>query len=208
VYDDFNWMTTCGDPEFLSHATAARFFTLIVMRAAAADVVPLKFKPYGLALRDHVDELRHLKAKRVRKSDDGKLHATIDFDGLPSLVEAIREFQVQAEQIDLATEKVSRSESNTALGLAALNDALSRVERAFMLEKGLPGRSWFKHTVYAPGLTTGYAAWPLPAIRQDLEDRKEPGLATSVAQTAERIKMAAAALAVARGRAEDALKAH
>ena len=52
IYDDFNWMEKFGDPEFLSHATAARLYTLIVMRAAAADVVPLTFKPYGLALRD------------------------------------------------------------------------------------------------------------------------------------------------------------
>ena len=58
IYDNFNWMEKFGDPEFLTHATAARLYTLIVMRAAAADVVPLKFVPYGLALREHVDELR------------------------------------------------------------------------------------------------------------------------------------------------------
>ena len=34
-----------GDPEFLSHTPAARLYTLIVMRAAAADVVPLDLPP-------------------------------------------------------------------------------------------------------------------------------------------------------------------
>ena len=58
IYDDFNWMEKFGDPEFLNHATAARLYTLIAMRAAAADVVPMRFVPYGLALREHVDELR------------------------------------------------------------------------------------------------------------------------------------------------------
>ena len=28
IYDDFNWMEKFGDPEFLSHATAARLYTL------------------------------------------------------------------------------------------------------------------------------------------------------------------------------------
>ena len=56
--------------------------------------------------------------------------------------------------------------------LASLNDAISAVERAFLFGEGLPGRPWFKHAVYAPGLTTGYAAWPLPAIRQAIEDNK------------------------------------
>ncbi len=55
IYDNFNWMEKFGDPEFLTHATAARLYTLIAMRAAAADVVPFKFVPYGLALREHVD---------------------------------------------------------------------------------------------------------------------------------------------------------
>ncbi len=116
IYDDFNWMEKFGDPEFLSHATAARLYTLIVMRAAAAEVVPLKFTPYGLALREHVDELRRMKAHRVRKSADSKPGGGIDFAGLSSLVEAVRAFQNQAEQLDRATEKVAASASSGADG--------------------------------------------------------------------------------------------
>ena len=37
IYDNFNWMEKFGDPEFLNHATAARLYTLIAMRAAAAE---------------------------------------------------------------------------------------------------------------------------------------------------------------------------
>ena len=111
----------------------------------------------------------------MRKSDDSKPDATIDFAGLPSLVEAVRAFQAQAEQLDRATEKVAVVPRASSLSASPkLNDALAKVERAFLLEKGLPGRPWFKHAVYAPGLTTGYAAWPLPAIRQGLEDAKTP----------------------------------
>ena len=68
------------------------------------------------------------------------------------------------------------------------------------MHDGLPGRPWFKHAVYAPGLTTGYAAWPLPAIRQALEDDKTPDakLAAEVERTVERIKKATAALEAAR----------
>ena len=45
IYDNFRWMEKFGDPEFLNHATAARLYTLIVMRAAAADVVPMQLRP-------------------------------------------------------------------------------------------------------------------------------------------------------------------
>ena len=53
IYDNFTWMEKFGDPEFITHATAARLYTVIAMRAAAAEVVPLRFVPYGEALREH-----------------------------------------------------------------------------------------------------------------------------------------------------------
>ena len=101
-------MEKFGDPEFLTHATAARLYTLIAMRAAAAEVVPLKFVPYGLALREHVDELRLIHAQtraqgRSRQAGDVEPSSK----GFPSLVEAVQAFQVQAEELDRATEAVA-----------------------------------------------------------------------------------------------------
>ena len=53
--------------------------------------------------------------------------------------------------------------------LAALNQALMRVERCFLLEPGLPGRTWFRHAFYAPGVYTGYAVVVMPSVREALE---------------------------------------
>jgi N-acetylated-alpha-linked acidic dipeptidase len=38
-----------------------------------------------------------------------------------------------------------------------------------LLPAGLPGRDWFKHQIYAPGLYTGYGAKTLPGIREAAE---------------------------------------
>ena len=93
IYDDFNWMEKFGDPEFLNHATAARLYTIIAMRAAAADVAPLRFVPYGLALREHVDELRLIHARRVRQEESARAKSGTEFEGVPELVRAILAFQ-------------------------------------------------------------------------------------------------------------------
>jgi N-acetylated-alpha-linked acidic dipeptidase len=207
IYDDFNWMEKFGDPEFLSHATAARLYTLIAMRAAAADVVPLRFVPYGLALRSHVDELRLIHARRTRQADPSEAKPQGEFEGLPSLVQAVQEFQSRAEELDQATEAITKRDGVDPGRVAALDDAISQVERAFLLDEGLPGRPWFKHAIYAPGLTTGYAAWPLPAIRQALEDNNPKRLAAAMAGTADRIKKAADALKAASHRAQVVLQA-
>ncbi|MFI5461347.1 MAG: M28 family metallopeptidase [Isosphaerales bacterium] len=208
IYDNFNWMEKFGDPEFLTHATAARLYTLIMMRAAAADVVPLKFAPYGRALREHVDQLRTIHAHRVRKNDPSTSKGETEFPGLSRLVEAVRAFQAQAGELDRATGAVAARDDVGRDDLKKLNDALAKVERAFLLERGLPDRAWFKHSIYAPGLTTGYACWPLPAIRQALEDDNTTRLAAGVTLTVERIEQATAALSSARDRAQAALMAH
>jgi N-acetylated-alpha-linked acidic dipeptidase len=37
------------------------------------------------------------------------------------------------------------------------------------LQSGLPGRDWYKHQLYAPGLYTGYGAKTLPGVREAAE---------------------------------------
>ena len=55
--------------------------------------------------------------------------------------------------------------------LAKINEALIKAERQFIDPKGLRGRPWYKHQIYAPGFYTGYAAQPLTDFRQALDDR-------------------------------------
>ena len=82
--------------------------------------------------------------------------------------------------------------------LARLNDALVQVERAFLDKRGLPGRPWFQHTLYAPGLTTGYASWPFPGIVQALKDRDADELQAQIRMVVERIDAGAQKIGAAR----------
>jgi N-acetylated-alpha-linked acidic dipeptidase len=55
----------------------------------------------------------------------------------------------------------------------AVNRALFRQERALTTPEGLPGRPWFRHQIYAPGLVTGYAVQYLPGLRDAVEQGDE-----------------------------------
>ena len=120
---------------------------------------------------------------------------------------AVNDFQLQAGSLDQIAEAAAGHDGLDRDRLTSLNEAISAVERSFLLGDGLPGRPWFKHAIYAPGLTTGYAAWPLPAIRQAIEENKPAQLATAVAKTSERIRQAAAAVKAAAERARSASEA-
>src|SRR5262249_9420351 len=157
--------------------------------------------------REHVDELRLIHARRVREAEPGQTKLPAELPGLANLIRAVQDFQAEAERLDRATAEVSHRNSLDRHRLAALNDALAQVERAFLLGDGLPGRPWFKHAIYAPGLTTGYAAWPLPAIRQALEDKDAQRLAAAASQAVERIRKATQALETAGDRARALIQA-
>ncbi len=201
VYDNFTWMEKVGDPEFITHAMAARFYTVLAMRAAAADVVPLKFVPYAEALRDYTDDLRRRLERKARAAEPALANGGHQFAGLAGLIKAIRGFSDQAAALDRATDDLTRRDGVSRDKLARVNDALTRVERAFLLSDGLPGRPWFKHAIYAPGVTTGYSSWPLPGLRQALEDKDASLFAAQLTALTARIDAAAAAL---RGAAETA----
>ena len=53
--------------------------------------------------------------------------------------------------------------------LRALNRELIESERKLTRPEGLPGRPWYRHEIYAPGLYTGYGVKTLPAVREAIE---------------------------------------
>jgi N-acetylated-alpha-linked acidic dipeptidase len=52
---------------------------------------------------------------------------------------------------------------------ADVNHLLMLTERATLLPAGLPGRSWYKNQIYAPGAYTGYGAKTLAAVREAMD---------------------------------------
>jgi len=53
--------------------------------------------------------------------------------------------------------------------ISELNTFLLATEMAFLEERGLPGRPWFRHQLYAPGFYTGYGVKTLPGVREAIE---------------------------------------
>jgi N-acetylated-alpha-linked acidic dipeptidase len=58
--------------------------------------------------------------------------------------------------------------------VAAVNAAIFRTERALVAPGGLPGRPWYRHQLYAPGLYTGYSVKTLPGVREAAEAKRWP----------------------------------
>ncbi len=187
AYDSFYWMSHFGDPTFQYHVAAAQIWGTIALRLANAGGLPLDYTDYATQLREFVNETKRLaNRKKLGDSFDSK-----------SLLRAIDDFGEEATKIEkrrhadiLDAEKASM-EGTMAARLGRINEALMQAERALVDERGLRGRIWFKHQIYAPGVYTGYAALPLPDLRQAIEDGRTADASEAAARITDAIERAA-----------------
>jgi len=170
VYDNFRWMDLYGDPRFVYHQAAARFYALAAMRLAAAEVVPLAYDSYAGALGEHLDELRRrvVREARAPRAPEAAGPAPLAPDFGPLLAALDRLERAGGAATAAVAAAVERQDEAAA---GRINAELLAVERGFLSRDGLPERPWFRNLVWAPGLTTGYAAWPFPELAQAIEDR-------------------------------------
>ena len=181
VYDNFRWMDLYGDPEFLYHAAAAKFWGLMVMRLANADVLPLRYSTYVRDIQVDLDNLRRDAIRRARVPAPAGAQPAIAPD-FTEVVSALRDFATAGESADRAAD--AALSSGDVAGVRRINDQLLQVERAFLDPRGLPNRPWFRHLLIAPGLTTGYAPWPFPGLQEAVEQRDAALAATEAKRIA------------------------
>ena len=182
AYDSFYWMDHFGDPGFKYHVAAAQVWGTLAMRLADADGLSFDYSDYAAELRGFFTEAMKVANRR-------SLAASIDEKSMTS---AIDDFAKAAQRVEKSRQDAVRSGDSATL--ARINDALVQAERQFIDQRGLRGRAWYKHQIYAPGFYTGYAAQPLTDFRQALDDRNGANAKEGLERIVEAIKRATATL--------------
>jgi N-acetylated-alpha-linked acidic dipeptidase len=185
AYDSFYWMDHFGDPGFQYHVAAAQLWGTLAMRLADADGLPLDYTDYARQVREYFTEAMRLA--RIRN-----LAGSLDEKAMTS---AIDDFTKEAERVEKARQDAIRNSDRAKL--TKINDALIQAERQFIDARGLRGRAWYKHEIYAPGVYTGYAAQPLTDFRQALDDRNSADAKEGLERIVEAIKRATKTLKAA-----------
>ncbi len=158
VFDNYNWFIRNADPTFIYEQEMARVFGLEVIHMADADVLPYDYRSYGREV------VNYLTTAQKRASNQ-KLNANFD-----AAMKAASRFQAAGERIysrqtSLSTASAAPNNAN----LKALNVSLRDAEEGLLNMEGLPKRPWFRHTIYAPGEYTGYAAVVIPGVNEGID---------------------------------------
>lgn len=172
IYDTFNWFTNFSDKDLTYGRAFSQVTTTILMRLADAPVLPYQFLDLAKTVKGYVEDLQ----KDFPATDVKEINVQL------ARVAAA----AKAYDDDLGT-LLKKAASASPEKLAKLNQVLYRTERALTLAPGLPGRDWYKHQLYAPGLYTGYGAKTLPGVREASE-------AGRLDEAAQQAKMVAKAL--------------
>ncbi len=156
MYDDFYWMNHFGDPGYRYHVLMAQLWGTTALRLADADVYPMDFAVYGDNLRQFVEELK-------KKNPDADDQLKLD-----RLLAEIKEFTKAGEHVNSAMKEALAS-AKPALRDPEVNRGLREVEANWLIREGIPGRPWFKHTLYAARYT--YAHLELPGVTEAVEKK-------------------------------------
>ncbi|MFZ0633096.1 MAG: M28 family metallopeptidase [Acidobacteriaceae bacterium] len=157
VFDDYAWFVQNADPTFAYEQEMARIFGLEVLHMADADVLPYDYVTYGKQLTAYLEAARK-KANEAGMQD-------LDFD--PALA-AAQKFTALAQQV-----REKQDEPGQIADLRSFNNQLRNVEEGLLNQAGLPGRPWYKHTIYAPGEYTGYAAVVIPGVNEAIDAKND-----------------------------------
>ncbi|MGC1463202.1 MAG: M28 family metallopeptidase [Terracidiphilus sp.] len=160
TFDDFAWYIQNADPHFVYLQQMARVFGLEAIRMADSDVLPYDYVTYAREISAYIGQAKRTAA--------GTGLSSLDFE--PA--------EAAAGRLITATQKARSLEQAATGDLAKLNLALRQTETAFISEAGLPGRPWYRHTIYAPGEFTGYSAVVIPGVNEAI-DARNPGLAAA-----------------------------
>ena len=154
MYDDYFWMNNFGDPGYRYHALMTDMWGVITLRLANANLLPLDFDFYGESVKGFLGDLD-------RSTHLGE-HAE-----LAGLQKQIDSFEAAGRAVNLAARRVVANDNGNAAALDQVNQTLMQVERNWCNPAGIPGRPWFKHTIYATRFT--YAHLELPGLTEAAE---------------------------------------
>ena len=194
-YDTFEHYVRFGDPQFAYGVAEAQTAGHIVLRVAEAEVLPLQFTGFAATVEGYVEELHKLTEDKRKSAeeldrllDQNAFTLTADptrvvlpparepavpYLNFAALDNIVLQLKTSAKAYDAAYAKLEAGELKlTAAQIDELNGLLQGMEQTLTAAHGLPGREWFKHLIYAPGMLTGYGVKTLPGVRESIESNQ------------------------------------
>ncbi|MBC7651959.1 MAG: M28 family metallopeptidase [Deinococcales bacterium] len=189
IYDSYDDYSRFKDPTFEYGVALSKTAGRAALRLANADALPFDFRNLYRTINSYVVDLLEMtntlrettelenqlvqnKSYVFAKDPKDNLiapttKAEVPFIDFSPIQNALKALHNSSEDVAKAWAKMVVSDANKS----KMNIAMFQAEQQLLSPTGLPRRTWFKHTIYAPGFYTGYGVKTMPGIREAIEQR-------------------------------------
>ncbi|KAI1125659.1 Zn-dependent exopeptidase [Nemania abortiva] len=198
-YDNFQWMESVGDPDFVYHGLLGQVLSLLIIELADRPILPFDMGNYATSLGRYLGDLWQWADKKgISQGDDQK----INLDPIKQAIKHVEESVTQFEKWEPYWEQnviAANGWEPASLGVRRLdyNNRMSIFETDLLdLEPGggIPNRTQFKHVVFGPQLWEELDEAHFPAIRDMVEAEDWPRAQEVIDKIARIIDQAATTL--------------
>ena len=190
IYDSYDHFSKFKDPGFVYGVALSQTAGRAALRMANAEILPFNFKNLYNTINGYVTELTALtdQMREATLVENQMIRSKIyKLAGDPTVVLNVPKAKDEVPYLDFSPlqnalrdlEKISKLAGDSLIRLVnnntdhgPLNKLIYQAEQQLLYQKGLPGRPWYKHTMYAPGFYTGYGVKTMPGVREAIEQRK------------------------------------
>ena len=180
AYDSFEHYTRFLDPTFEYGIVQTKTTGRMMLRLANADFLPFETSTLAATASRYLDEITKLADKTRAEIEERNLmlrERTMELAADPTKPFVAPASQEPAPHLELAPlqnalERLQKAATAYDRDSSHDDRIAMQLERALTRDEGLPGRPWYRHYVYAPGMYTGYGVKTFPAVREAIELKK------------------------------------
>lgn len=180
-YDSFAWMDKFTDPDWTYHVAMTKVWALYAAALVETPVIAFNATDYAVGLDTYLHSVKNLTTSSSHESVRSLPSFTLLENAISRLHNAATTFDARAAAL---TSKISEGvpwwrwwrKAQLYAEVKRVNEGYKYLERNFLYAKGLDGRSWFKHVVFAPGVWTGYAGATFPGLVECVDNGDRDGV--------------------------------
>ncbi len=151
-HDTFERIIKFGDKTFDYHQTLTQILSELIFKYSDEPIIPFNLNDYCNGLESYVDDLKNYASIQPSWDNNQRLLST------SNIIASIKAFTMAGARFDnwiKAWHEIIIANSNLEPSLVTekrlkWNDGLAAIDKAFLIEEGLPGRSWFKNILFGP----------------------------------------------------------
>lgn len=167
-YDDLHFYQKFADPTFKMGGMMEQLVGVMTLRMANASLLPYDVKRYATDLKLHFGKAE----KAIRTYADSTV-----FNSFKKSNEAIINLTKESDNFDREIGQLLNSGSLKNDKATKMNKQLLDLEKSFIDEKGMYFGAWYRSLYASSDPYSGYAAWVLPGIQYEIENKATNRLA-------------------------------